>query len=123
MGRRHRSDCALKTPAPVFSVYAVELREDAWERDSKFRKANPHGSLDRVCVYVGSSAKTPAERLAVHRQGGRHSAKIVVRYGSELRPDLYVSVPLVRNTRADAEDEERALAQRLRRMGYRVWQR
>lgn len=123
MGSRHRGVRSLKAPAPVYSVYAVELREEVWECDSKFRKANPNGSLDCACVYVGYSAKTPAERLAVHRLGGRYSSKIVVRYGSELRPDLYVDVPLVRTTRAEAEAEERALADRLRRMGYRVWQR
>ena len=123
MRRRRRSRAGRRrAPAPVYTVYVVELREQAWERSRKLRDANPRGSLDRPCVYVGSTAKTPEARLEVHRRGGMHASKVVFRYGRALRSDLYVDVPVVRTTRADAEAAERRCAARLRRMGLRVWQ-
>ena len=123
--RRRRRRRARREPvgAPTYTVYAVELREEAWTRCRRMREENPRGSMERSCLYVGYSAKTPAARLEVHRRGRRFSAKIVFRHGAGLRPDLYRDVPPVRTTRAEAEAAERALAGRLRRMGYRVWQR
>ena len=123
MRRRRRGRAGRRrAPTPVYTVYVVELREQAWERSSKLRAANPRGSLDRPCVYVGSTAKTPEARLEVHRRGGMHSSKVVFRYGRELRRDLYVDLPPIRTTRADAEAAERDYAERLRRVGVRVWQ-
>jgi len=122
MRRRRRRAGARSRPSRVYTIYVVELHERVWERSRKLRAANPDGRPDRPCVYVGSTVKTPEERLEVHRRGVMQSAKIVFRYGRELRRDLYVDLPPICTTRADAEAAERRHAERLRRRGVRVWQ-
>jgi hypothetical protein len=62
---------------------------------------------------------TPEERLAIHLEGGRNSASVVARFGRCLRPQLYKAYE--RMSKADAEEMERYLAGRLRKLGYAVW--
>ena len=119
-GRRHRRAPAR---ARTYTVYVVELREDAWTNSRKLRDENPRGSLSQPCVYVGYTGKTPEERFEDHRGGGRLSAPLVHRYGVRMRPDLFGDTSAEITTTAEAEAAERAHAERLRSMGLRVWQK
>lgn len=60
-------------------------------------------------VYVGATNKSARQRFRQHKAGGRLSSGIVRRKGKRLRPDL---------SRGFAS--ETALAQSLRRKGYKV---
>jgi hypothetical protein len=93
-----------------YRVYVVELRplrEERW-----------------TSVYVGSSALPPAERFRHHMGVGdrRAASGIVRRRGVRLRPDLYGRLPAF-PSRAEARTAERALRDRLRRRGFRVYGR
>jgi hypothetical protein len=92
-----------RLPEGAYYLYVVELAEAAGPR----------------AVYVGQSALFPAERFSQHLTGYK-AASIVRRYGRRLRPDLFERwnpIP----TRADAEDRERRLSERLAAGGYRVY--
>jgi hypothetical protein len=92
-----------RLPEGAYYVYVVELTE----------KAGPRA------LYVGQSALFPAERFSQHLTGYK-AASVVRRYGQRLRPDLferYNPIP----TRADAEEMERRLSERLAAGGYRVY--
>ena len=100
-------------------VYVIKL-EDAVRKENKVREANPDANPKMQCVYVGSTAKTPAERFKVHKAGGKQSSSIVRKYGRRLVPTLYRDLPLM--TRPAAERKEKQLAKQLRAKGYTVWQ-
>ena len=92
-----------RLPAGAYYVYVVELAAKA----------------GKDAVYVGQSALFPAERFSQHLTGYK-AAGVVRRHGLRLRPDLferYNPIP----TRADAEDIEIYLADRLRARGYTVY--
>jgi hypothetical protein len=104
--------------AGSYNVYVIELRPEVMER-KKVAGKNVERRVDKPCVYVGQTAKTPEERFAQHMNGVR-SSRIVREYGVRLRPKLYKNIgPFV--TRAEAEEAEKRLAERLRRRGYVVW--
>lgn len=74
----------------------------------------------RCCVYVGSTGRSPEERLAQHLSPPKHIKKTVVTdCGGVLRPDL--APPRAFPTREAAEGAERDLARRLRDRGYTVF--
>jgi hypothetical protein len=99
-------------------VYVIELRPEVMER-KKVAGKNAERRVDKPCVYVGQTAGTPEERFAQH-MGGVRSSRIVREYGVRLRPKLFKNVgPFA--TRAEAEEAEKRLAERLRRRGYVVW--
>lgn len=100
-------------------VYVIKL-EDAVRKEKKVREANPDANPKMKCVYVGSTAKTPVERLKIHKAGGRQSSSIVRKYGVRLIPALYRNYPPM--TRPQAERKEKQLAKQLRAKGYTVWQ-
>ncbi len=102
----------------AYSVYVIELRRDVLER-GRFARKNPELRVDKPCVYVGQTAKTPEERFAQHLDGVR-SSRIVREYGVRLRPKLYANVGPF-ETRAESERAETKLAEKLRRRGYAVW--
>ncbi len=92
-----------RLPEEAYYVYVVELAERAGKR----------------AIYVGQSALFPAERFSQHLTGYK-AASVVRRFGKRLRPDLferYNPIP----TRADAEEMERRLSERLAASGYRVY--
>ena len=90
-------------------VYVIELDRSAG------RRRDPRIPW----VYVGSSARSPEERFAQHRSGV-HASRWVRRFGVRLRPDLYATLPFVRE-RAQAEALEARTAEELRRRGHRVF--
>ena len=101
------------------SVYVIKL-EDTVRKEKKVREANPDANPKMKCVYVGSTAKTPAERLSIHKVGGQRSSSIVRKYGVRLIPALSRNYPPM--TRPQAERKEKQLAKQLRAKGYTVWQ-
>src|SRR5688500_6698530 len=84
-----------------YRVYAIELADP-----------RPRRQPGLPWVYVGYTSKTPRQRFHVHRAGGRHSARVVTRYGVRLRPDLTRHLPAFR-TQEDAIRAERRLRQKL----------
>jgi predicted DNA-binding WGR domain protein len=91
----------------TYRIYVVELA------------GMPGQAAHEKWVYVGQSAKTPAERFAQHKAGGFLSSRIVAKHGRRLLPALYRNIsPFV--SRAAAERAEAALAGELRRRGYVV---
>ena len=100
-------------------IYVIELAEEA-RTVKRVREANPNANPKMKCVYVGSTARTPEQRFEVHKAGGKQSSSIVRLHGVRLVPGLYRNFPLM--PRAQAEDEEARLANKLRAKGYTVWQ-
>lgn len=77
-------------------VYVVELAPGAG------RRRDPR----LPWLYVGSSARSPAERFEQHRSGYR-SSRFVHRFGLRLRPDLYEDLDPIRSKKAAVEVEDR----------------
>ena len=102
----------------AYSVYVIELRPDVMEKKA-FAGKNADRREDKPCLYVGQTAKTPEERFAQHQSGVR-SSRIVREYGVRLRPRLYANVGPF-ETRAESEQAEAKLAEKLRRRGFAVW--
>ena len=100
-------------------LYVIELADEA-RTIKRVREANPNANPKMKCVYVGSTAKTPAERFSIHRAGGQRSSSIVRKYGVRLIPALYRNYPPM--ARPQAERKEKQLAKQLRAKGYTVWQ-
>ncbi len=91
-----------------YYVYVIELSDDMGSRD------NP----DKPWVYVGESACPPEERFQQHRKGYKAS-RFVKSHGIRLRPRLSKNFGPY-ETRAEAKEGERKLAERLRRRGFTV---
>lgn len=74
----------------------------------------------RCCVYVGSTSKTPEERLAEHlNPPPRYKATVVTHCGGTLRPDLAKGFTF--RTQDEAEGAEASLASYLQHLGYTVF--
>jgi len=106
-----------QSPA-TYSVYVIRL-DGAVADVRRFKEANPDRRLDKPCIYVGMTARTPEERFDQHRRGYK-ACSLVKRFGLSLIPRLYLRWNPM--TREQAERKEVELAQRLRKRGYGVWQ-
>lgn len=74
----------------------------------------------RCCLYVGSTSKTPDERLAQHLNPPPHiKATVVTRCGGVLRPEL--APRQIFSAREAAERAEAKLAATLKERGYTVF--
>lgn len=103
----------------MFRLYVIQL-DAAVRQSGKFRRANPAGGDE--CLYVGHTAKAPAERLAQHRAGIFSQGRWVQRFGAGgLRTDLAPDVAYA--TRQEAVEAEARLAAELRKRGFSVWSR
>ena len=107
-----------------YCVYVIELdKEFALTR--KARRANPEQNLDKPCIYVGCTSKTPEERFKEHMIGARNSrgplfSRVVYMWGKGLLPKEYVMYnPLY--TREEALEMEKRLTDKYRKQGYTVW--
>ena len=78
-------------------VYVIELDEKI-RGNRSFAKKNPKARMDRPCLYVGSTSKTPSERFAVHIEGEKESSPKVRNFGLALRPEFYELLPPVSYT-------------------------
>ena len=104
-------------PPATCRVYVVELDRQVLE-ERKYRRENPKYVPQKLCLYVGSTALSPEERLRNHLIGHRAN-RYVYRYGLVLRPEFYRHYPPM--GRYEAELTERELALELREEGYAVW--
>ncbi|SDE65552.1 hypothetical protein SAMN05421636_106271 [Pricia antarctica] len=111
---------------PTYHIYVIELSKKVYTENKRFREANPQFNGVLECLYVGMTSKTPKERFKQHKtgyinkKGHKLSSSIVKRYGSYLRPSLYIHIqPIL--SRADALKMEETLALELRRKRYAVW--
>lgn len=109
-------------PERTYTLYVVKLHEDARERVLGSMTRGDRMRVDRrmPCVYVGYTSRSPAERLARHRAGGRTSSGVVREHGVGLLRSL------TRGRRRMASEEEAlaaeaALAEELRSRGYAVY--
>ena len=109
------------TPAAnaTFSVYVIELKPEVLKH-RKFVYANPDHDPSMACLYVGMTSKTPEERYEDH-EANRKANSYVYRYHLRLRKRLYQRLNPM--TYQQAVEEEVALAERLRKKGYAVWQK
>ena len=106
---KRRTLSRLRKPPQVYSVYVVELSRDC--------VATPCACAP---VYVGQTAKSPEERFAQHKAGGRLAAGKAHKYGIRLRYDLMKGIGPF-DSRKEAERAERAVAEALERRGHRVF--
>ena len=116
---KKRAKKAPPSPQRRDNVYVIEL-DDAIRELPKFREVNPNARLDLPCLYVGMTGLTPEQRFANHKAGKKAGKKYVTRFGIRLVPELYAGLNPM--TREQAKAEEPALAERLRKRGFAVWQ-
>ncbi len=103
----------------TFHVYVIRLSDEVLKR-RKFSKANPDYVEGRPCAYVGMTGWTPERRFEAHLNGYK-SSSFVTEYGRELMPRIYEALNPM--TYDEAVEVEKRLAERLRQLGFAVWQR
>ena len=101
------------------SVYVIEL-DPVVRTLTRFARANPNARADKPCLYVGMTGLAPDERFKRHK-AGTQDATIVRDHGVKLRPRYYEKLNPM--TYEEAKAEEPALAERLRKRGFAVWQK
>ena len=106
------------TETAQHNVYVIELDKDVLKFD-EFVKANPQYKQGMPCLFVGETRHTPQKRFNYHLVGYK-SHEFVRRYARRLAPEYYASIKPVDSEQARAE--EQMLADRLRSLGYAVWQ-
>jgi len=106
------------TEASRHNVYVIELDNEVLQFD-EFLKANPQYKNGMPCLFVGETRHTPQKRFNYHLVGYK-SHEFVRRYARRLAPEYCAGINPV--SCADAKAEERLLADRLRDLGYAVWQ-
>ena len=100
-------------------VYVVELDSRIWQREARFRRANPDYLGAHCAVYVGMTGLEPDVRFDKHK-AGIQSNRFAREYGLRLLPALYqVYNPMPYEPAREMEVE---LAIGLRESGYAVWQ-
>jgi hypothetical protein len=99
-------------------LYVIRLSREVLSIPS-FRERNPGYVEGEPCVYVGSTGCAVEIRFMQHVLGYKAN-RFARDFGRELMYDVTDGRPLQRH--ADAVRDERALADRLRRRGWAVWQ-
>ena len=100
------------------NVYVIELDKEVLKFD-EFVKANPQYKEGMPCLFVGETRHTPQKRFNYHLVGYK-SHEFVRRYARRLAPEYYASMNPVDGDHAKMEEQH--LADRLRALGYAVWQ-
>lgn len=100
------------------NVYVIELDKEVL-KFNEFVKANPQYKDGMPCLFVGETRHTPQKRFNYHLVGYK-SHEFVRRYARRLAPEYYARINPVNADQAKAE--EHLLADRLRALGYAVWQ-
>ena len=101
-----------------YYVYIIELEKDV-AKFNKFKKQNPHLIWGSRCFYVGQSARAPLLRFKQHKEGYK-SNSFAKRFGIKLVPEYYEKYNPI-PTRADAEELEKYVAEKLKQYGFGVW--
>jgi len=107
-----------KTAASQHNVYVIELDKEVLQFGD-FIKANPHYKDGMPCLFVGETRHTPKKRFNYHLVGYK-SHEFVRRYALRLAPEYYANINPV--SCDQAREVENHLAEKLRVMGYGVWQ-
>ena len=95
-------------------------------KEKKFSIMNPQYQQGKNCYYIGSTSRTPEERLRIHieaiptKKGNKQFNKYVNRYSDGLRPRQYKSLGFF-DSRKEALINEREKAKRLRNKGHAIW--
>jgi Uri superfamily endonuclease len=103
----------------LYYVYVIRLRDEVI-RNRQFAKRNEQYLEGKPCVYVGSSVRTPKERLQQHLDGQRAN-RVAHEFGWCLTAKHYAKYNPMK-TRQEAEKREVEIASTLRRKGFAVWQ-
>ena len=106
------------TEPELHTVYVIELDREVLKYD-EFLGANPQYKEGMPCLFVGETRHTPRKRFNYHLVGYK-SHELVRRYARRLAPEYYASLDPV--DADQAKSEEQHLADRLRSLGYAVWQ-
>jgi hypothetical protein len=106
------------TETAQHNVYVIELDKDVLKFD-EFVKANPQYKQGMPCLFVGETRHTPQKRFNYHLVGYK-SHEFVRRYARRLAPEYYARMNPVDCEQGRAEEQR--LADRLRSLGYAVWQ-
>ena len=120
-----------------YYVYVLQLRQEVWDKEVKFRKENKHyvrypkKGEPEPCAYVGyTDSKGIKARLDEHLTGyrkpgiGKWHNKYVKKYFKDLRPDQYSKINPIISTSSDlVRKKEKELAVKLRKEGWAVWQK
>ena len=106
------------TDTSKHNVYVIELCKDVLQFDD-FIKANPDYKDGMPCLFVGETRHSPKKRYNYHLVGYK-SHEFVRRYAKRLAPEYYAHMNPV--SCDQAKDVENHLAEKLRAMGYGVWQ-
>ena len=106
------------TETTQHNVYVIELDKDVLKFD-QFVQANPQYKEGMPCLFVGETRHTPKKRFNYHLVGYK-SHEFVRRYARRLAPEYYAGMNPVDSEHAKLEEQK--LADRLRALGYAVWQ-
>ena len=106
------------TDSKLHTVYVIELDREVLKYD-EFTKANPQYKEGMPCLFVGETRHTPRKRFNYHLVGYK-SHEFVRRYARRLAAEYYANLKPVSRDRAKVEEQR--LADRLRALGYAVWQ-
>ncbi|WP_419950528.1 hypothetical protein [Candidatus Palauibacter sp.] len=104
---------------PVKNLYVIWLDPAVLEL-KRFRNENPGYRQGKPCSYVGVTSHPPEIRFKQHIDGIKAS-RIVTRFGKRLQWKQFKRLNPI--PAAEAEKRERALAEKLRRKGWGVWQK
>lgn len=108
-----------------YCVYVIALKKEVL-KEKKFTIMNPQYQQGKNCYYIGSTSRTPEERLRIHveaiptKTGNKQFNKYVNRYSDGLRPRQYKSLGFF-DSRKEAMLNEKAKAKRLRSKGHAIW--
>lgn len=104
---RARADADVSDSKRRYAVYVIELHDET-----------AAGRPTEPWVYVGQTTLSPEERFSQHKRGDKHS-RVVKKFGTRLRPELFKGHPRLR-TEAEALAYEQYLAELLRTRGFVV---
>ena len=111
-----------------YRVYVLHLKKSVMNH-SRFKKANPEYIEGKPCVYVGYTSKTVKQRIKEHRlnlMNKKGTFTLSDKNGFVKDYYLYAAKRSFGNKEFynninEAENAEKATAEKLRERGYGVW--
>lgn len=130
LNSRRKNTIVIKSlEKKIYRVYAIELSKEVLQK-KKFIENNPNYKPNMMCLYIGQTSKSFAERFFDHINNYRLGSKWVREFSvSKVHNDSDQS-GLVRNTMkttltnltyAESLNLEQNASQILRNLGYGVW--
>ena len=102
-----------------YYVYVIDLDKSIYQKEKKFREANPQYKEDKPCVYVGQSFVEPKERFQQHKSGYK-SNKYARKYGLCLKKNR-IPHKNPHFTRKAVKKREEEVAKILKKRRWAVW--